>query len=276
MSRILLKTTIPPTDDDWHIGRFGLLAAHLRSVGHAVTARDLDQPDGSDVDLRAAAAGSYDQIWIFGVDGTGALGSPDIAAIDAFRARGGGVLLSRDHQDLGSCLANIPGIGLTQHFHSANPEADPERQAQDDTGSPMLWPNYHSGNNGDAQEISALDPLHSLITRADGSPIRWFPTHPHEGAISAPPSLPGARVVACGQSSQTGRRFNLVVAVEESGKGRAVADASFHHFADCNWDPAAGAPSFVNEPWGESIVTTPGARADAERYVENIADWLAG
>lgn len=32
MAKILLKTTIPYTDDDWHIGRFSLLA---RQIGRA-------------------------------------------------------------------------------------------------------------------------------------------------------------------------------------------------------------------------------------------------
>ncbi len=195
MSRILLKTTIEPTEDDWHIGRFGLLAGLLRELGHDVTARDLDQRDGADVDIAAAADGGFDQIWLFGVDGTGALGDADIAAIDRFRAGGGGVLLSRDHQDLGACLGRIPGIGATQHFHTRNMEDDPKRRAPDDTGTPTLgWPNYHSGDNGDVQEISVLEPLHPLVTRADGSPLHWFPAHPHEGTVSAPPALPGASV----------------------------------------------------------------------------------
>jgi hypothetical protein len=38
--RILLQTTIPYTADDWHAGRFSLLAQALRDRGHAVTARD--------------------------------------------------------------------------------------------------------------------------------------------------------------------------------------------------------------------------------------------
>ena len=47
--RILLQTTIPAIDDDWHIGRFGLLRdylAALRDAGGAslceVTARNRD------------------------------------------------------------------------------------------------------------------------------------------------------------------------------------------------------------------------------------------
>ena len=38
--KILLQTTIPTVEDDWHIGRFSLLARHLRDEGHDVTARD--------------------------------------------------------------------------------------------------------------------------------------------------------------------------------------------------------------------------------------------
>jgi hypothetical protein len=33
----------------------------------------------------------------------------------------------------------------------------------------------------------------------------------------------------------------------------------------------AGAPSFVGEPWGDGMQRLPEARADARRYVENIA-----
>ena len=30
--RVLLQATIPAVEDDWHIGRFSLLADHLRSL----------------------------------------------------------------------------------------------------------------------------------------------------------------------------------------------------------------------------------------------------
>jgi hypothetical protein len=30
--RILLQTTIPATEDDWHVGRFSLLGKHLSSL----------------------------------------------------------------------------------------------------------------------------------------------------------------------------------------------------------------------------------------------------
>lgn len=40
MTGILLKTTIPYAEDDWHIGRFAMLTRHLKDEGHDVTAKD--------------------------------------------------------------------------------------------------------------------------------------------------------------------------------------------------------------------------------------------
>ena len=281
MARILLKTTIPTTVDDWHVGRFSLLAANLAAHGHAVTPRDRVEVDGGDVDLADAAAGAYDQVWLFGVDVTSALTDADVAAIDRFRERGGGLMLSRDHQNLGACLAKIGAVGATQHFQDANPEPDAARRCVDDIESPAItWPNYHSGRNGDAQPIEIVGALHPVFTRADGCAIAWLPAHPHEGTVGAGDSLAGAaRVIARGQSARTGAAFNLAVAVEAgiaSGGGRVLADSSFHHFCDCNLDPAMGAPSFVDEPWGDGMVRDAAKRADADAYAANIAAWLAG
>src|SRR5262245_25955849 len=124
MHRILLKTTIPFTKDDWHIGRFSLLERHLRSLiepdGSAlyeVDARDrIEDGAGRDIDLQAASEGAYDQIWLFGTDATGALTKADVDAVARFRWSGGGVLMTRDHQDLGSCLSRLPLVGTAQHF----------------------------------------------------------------------------------------------------------------------------------------------------------------
>jgi hypothetical protein len=107
--------------------------------------------------------------------------------------------------------------------------------------------------------------------------IQRLPAHPHEGAVGVPDSLGGsARVVAQGRSTTTGTAFNLCVAVEEVGQGRAVSDSSFHHFCDYNWDLRFGCPSFVNETPGFEVLTSPRALDDVHSYVENIAAWLTG
>jgi hypothetical protein len=282
--RVLLKTTIATTEDDWHVGRFSRLAARLAAATdaagrllYAVTACDR-RPNtaGDDADLAEAADGVYDQLWLIAVDVTGALTPGDARNVAAFRARGGGVYLTRDHQDLGACLATLAGIGETQHFQSVNPE-DPERRKRDDVETAEItWPNYHSGANGALQRIETPAPDHPLVRRASGGTIERLPAHPHEGAVCAPASLgAAASVVVRGRSQTTGLSFDLAVAVDEPGQGRTVSDASFHHIADYNWDPRDGCPSFVTEPPADEVIRDPDALADTFAYVENIAAWLA-
>jgi hypothetical protein len=78
-----------------------------------------------------------------------------------------------------------------------------------------------------------------------------------------------------GQSVATGRRFNTAVAFERSEQGGPViAQSTFHHFADYNWDAAAGSPSFVTEPAGRGMAQFPEALRPTKQYVHNIAFWL--
>ena len=88
-------------------------------------------------------------------------------------------------------------------------------------------------------------------------------------------ATPAGREVV-GHAEVTGTAFNLCVAVEEAGQGRAVSDSSFHHFCDYNWDPRRGCPSFVTETPGFEVLSSPRALDDVHRYVENIAAWLSG
>jgi hypothetical protein len=53
-------------------------------------------------------------------------------------------------------------------------------------------------------------------------------------------------------------------------QGRAIAESSFHHFVDYNWDTSKGCPSFVEEPPG-SYQENPEALKDIKTYVENLA-----
>jgi hypothetical protein len=56
--------------------------------------------------------------------------------------------------------------------------------------------------------------------------------------------------------------------------GRAIAQSSFHHFADYNWDVDMGSPSFVSEPTGDGMKQNPQALEDIQAYVRNAALWL--
>jgi len=284
--KILLQTTIPPTADDWDIARFHHLAEFLDgqtapdgSKLFAVTARDRDAMGAPDSLLSRLDRSDFDQMWLFAVDTGDGLTPQDCAAIGRFRQRGGGLMVTRDHMDLGSSVCSLGGVGLAHHFHTKNPEDNPQRRRIDDPfTTAILWPNYHSGANGDYQEIAPAGALHPVLrdpTRP-GQALRFLPSHPHEGAVSAPPGDASARVIATGRSKVTGVAFNIAVAFEPAGtNGPALAESTFHHFADYNWDVGAGAPSFVDEPPGGTLARTPEAMASTKAYMRNLALWLS-
>src|SRR5437868_2228051 len=114
--RILLQTTIPTTPDDWSIARFGLLAEFLdgqKAAGgtrlFTVTARDRDGATGPDDMLSRIDKSDFDELWLFAVDTGEGLSVEDCAAISRFRRRGGGLLVTRDHMDLGSSVCSLGG-----------------------------------------------------------------------------------------------------------------------------------------------------------------------
>ncbi len=285
-SRILLQTTIPSIEDDWSIARFSrlrdLLAGAVDDQGrplYAVEARDRGPVGAPDPVLSRLDESGFDQLWLFAVDVGDGLAPEDCEAISRFHAAGGGLMVARDHMDLGSSVCSLGGVGLGHRFHSKNLEPDESRHVRDDEETQAIsWPNYHSGANGDYQEIRVAEPAHPILADP-ASPtgvLRYLPAHPHEGAVIAPPGA-DARVIATSRSRTTDRDFNLAVVFErgEAG-GPALLQSTFHHFADYNWDLAAGAPSFVSERPGDGMAREPQALADAHRYTLNAAAWLGG
>jgi len=289
---ILVQTTIPAITDDWNVDRFSLLRDHLVSLTdesgkprYNVTARNREvNADGNDAVLSVLDKTDFDELWLFAVDSGNGLTVTDCQGITRFRQRGGGILTMRDHQDLGSSLCTLGGVGRAHFFHTKHPEPDESRHTRDDQDAPHIsWPNYHSGSNGDYQRISAVKPVHELLLnpKNDSGMVEYFPAHPHEGAVGVPEGENHAHVIATGTSKVTDRPFNLVVAFESARDahgnmlGRAIAESSFHHFVDYNWDISSGCPTFLAEPPGEQIRRTPERLADIKTYVSNAARWLA-
>jgi hypothetical protein len=285
--RILLQTTIPYAEDDWHIGRFSLLREHLAGMRgedglplFEVIARHRDPLGAPDSVLSTLDTSAFDALWLFAVDTGDGLTAADCQAIGRFRRRGGGLLVARDHMDLGSSVCSLGGVGAAHFFHTKNPDPDPSRRQVDDTiTTDISWPNYHSGANGDFQRIEASLPLHPVLADPDspGGAIRFLPAHPHEGAVGKPEQDASARVIATGRSKLSGRAFNLAVAFEPlPDAGPAIAESTFHHFADYNWDPSRGSPSFVSEAPGDGLAQSPEAQHSIRRYMTNLALWLVG
>lgn len=283
--KILLQTTIPHTPDDWNIDRFSLLRAELAGLAGpdgspltVVIARDrAPGADGNDPILATLDRSEYDQLWLMAADIGGATGisAAECSAITRFRERGGAIFSTRDHQDLGSSVCDIGGIGRAHHFHSTNRDPDPDRNRRDDPYTTTIdYPNYHSGSNGDVQRIHPQGPLHEVLRNGPAA-LGLLPAHPHEGGVAAPPDDPTARVVVTGTSSVTQRPFNIAVAFEpQDGRGRGWAESTFHHFADYNWNIDAGCPSFVTEPPSDAIRNNPALLDDTKRYVRNLVHWL--
>jgi hypothetical protein len=220
----------------------------------------------------------FDELWLFAVDTGSGLRPEECDSISQFRRGGRGLLVARDHMDLGSSVCKLDGVGEAQHFHSKNPNSGFPLERDDPYTLTIDWPNFHSGANGDYQQVEIVGNTHPVLIDASSPTgvIQFLPSHPHEGAVSAPVGQE-ARVIARGRSKATGRNFNLSVAFEGSGgSGRAIAESSFHHFVDYNWDPRKGCPTFVSEPAGDAILREPTALASVHRYVRNLATWLAG
>ncbi|MBB3181582.1 hypothetical protein [Variovorax sp. Sphag1AA] len=285
MLHLLLQTTIEDVPDDWNVSRFSLLSTFLRELQDEhgrplfrVTARNRTRRGAPDPMLSTLDESDVDQLWLLGVDNGDGLTADDCAGITRFRRAGGSLLITRDHMDLGSSLLHLADIGAAHHFHSRNCEADQSRQCIDNPNSPGIsWPNYHSGANGDYQRVWSVGSIHPVMRDRHSSSgvIQYLPAHPHEGAVSAPPDDPSSRVIMEGRSSATGRRFNIAVAFERSHQGgRVIAQSTFHHFADYNWDPAAGCPSFVIEPAGSGMARFAEALRSTRQYVRNVSLWL--
>lgn len=287
MQNILLQTTIEGDSDDWHIGRFSLLKAFLEGIrdehgepAFRVTARNRGPVERDDAVLSRLDESDYGQLWLFAVDTGDGLTSEDCAGISRFRRNGGGLLVTRDHMDLGSSICSLAGVGAAHHFHSRNLDPDTSRHCIDDKiTTDISWPNYHSGANGDYQKVEAVGEVHAVLRDPEsaGGVIAFLPSHPHEGAVGAPADDPTSRVILKGRSLSTHRDFNIAVAFERSESGgRAIAESTFHHFADYNWDPSMGCPSFVSEAPGDGLRQFPEALRSTKRYVRNVAQWLAG
>jgi hypothetical protein len=290
--KILLQTTIPFKEDDWHINRFSLLrdelAAQKDEQGaplYRVTTRDRELDSaGNDPVLSTLDQSHFKELWLFAIDTGDGLTVADCQGISRFRQRGGGILATRDHEDLGVSLCTLGGIGRAHFFHSTHPEPDVARHVPDDRYTQSIsWPNYHSGANGDYQRI-AVTFQHEVLRNPDSPTgfIQFFPAHPHEGAVGVPAGEQHARVIAAGKSLVTGRPFNLVVAFERAPDdhgntlGRGLAESSFHHLADYNWNTDMGCPSFLVEAPGDGYKRNPEALDDIKTYVRNAAAWLAG
>src|SRR5271155_3969384 len=109
--RILLQIA-----DDWSIARFGKLAELLRrqrtpdgGPTFDIVARDRGPTDRPDPVLSRLDRTDFDELWLFAVDAGDGLAPEDCEAVTRFRQAGRGLMISRDHMDLGSSICSLVG-----------------------------------------------------------------------------------------------------------------------------------------------------------------------
>src|SRR4030095_13346528 len=123
--RILMQTTIPFAEDDWHVCRFSLLRDELAALkddaGNAlceVTTRNREiDTAGNDPVLSTLDQSDFDELWLFAIDLGDGLTTTDCQGITRFRQRGGGLMATRDHENLGTSLCTPRRTGQAPFFH---------------------------------------------------------------------------------------------------------------------------------------------------------------
>ena len=92
--------------------------------------------ESDDSVLSTLDGSTIDELWLLAVDMGNGLTSDDCRGIARFHERGGGLLVMRDHQDLGSSLCTLGGVGRAHYSRSKTQEPDAARHVADDTGAP--------------------------------------------------------------------------------------------------------------------------------------------
>ncbi len=139
--RILVQTTTPGEEDGWSIDRLSLLREHLAGIREdglsvSVTARNRPGPPGEpDLVLSRLDEAPFDELWLFALDTGEGLAVEDCEGITRFRQRRGGILATRDHQDMGSSLCSLGGIEIPPR-REASAGRDDARACSSSEGTP--------------------------------------------------------------------------------------------------------------------------------------------
>lgn len=252
--------------------------------------------DHDNVNLaEALALDSFDELWIYSINGSPQLTAAELAAAKTFMDdRDGGVLITGDHANLGAAFGNLPRAGKMRQLpapvaaapgwnstlRSGANAAFEFADQSDAVPQPLRLRKYWAGPLWRAP--------HPVLCSPHG-PIDIFPDHQHEGEALAPPAMPasewpggvGAQVIAWGQiidpsSNTVGREIGVLSAYEGHGQGvgRVLADATWHHHFDINLRGVPGSltrTGFVTPGTGDWLVTA----RKIEHFFVNAAIWLA-
>ena len=165
--KVLLQTTIPTTADDWIYRAFQsarTILARAAAPRRAPVRGDDARPRKSwRTRSRALHARSerFDEMWLFAVDVGDGLTAAGLRGDFAFSEAGprpAGHAGSHGFGILDLRFGEASARRIT--FIAATSTPMPARRAPDDSITTSIsWPNFHSGANGDYQEIRAIAPF---------------------------------------------------------------------------------------------------------------------
>ena len=217
--RILLQTTIPYAEDDWHIGRFSLLRDQLASLkdeaGHplcSVTTRDRESDAaGNDRVLSKLDLSDFDELWLFAIVTGAGLTEADCQGITRFAARRRHHGHTRDHRPR---ISWHSGASRAHFFIRAILSRTPPRRCRRsvydfDSGPTTIRAptatikRYRPLLDDDLPHERCANPYRRRRDQVPGSPPRGSSRRPEDEEHPRH---------CYGQSKVTGRPFNLVVA----------------------------------------------------------------
>ena len=280
----LLLSTIATDPNDWHIGRFSLLADMIRRAGQeldpsfSLNISDYPTSDSERQTLQAdLAAGRYSQVWLIAPDMDNGPDPGFFRALETAVKAGTDLVIARDHTDLGCCLLELKDclgdVGQTQTFQRTWTDLPKDREYADPACAAIVTPCVVTGQNGGVQicRQRAEHPLLSFASMIPGHLV--IPAHPHEGVIR---TVSASQTVLLSSFSITsGREQTTAIVDEADGRGMVLHHSTFHHFADYNLDVAAGAPDFVLDPPSTQIADSPDLLNDIKAYVRSVVHYAS-
>ena len=288
--KILLQPTIPYAEDDWHIGRFSLLTEHLKSLKdengdalYEVTARNLEQDtNGNDKVLNKLDESDFDQLWLFALDTDGILSKEDCRGDheisskrqrnfhDARSSRYGNFALHGRRNRRGALFSLETKRSRTMSATNAT------IRRRKTLISRIIIP----VQTAIIKKLSPSNPFTNFLKDRTARQSNFSPRI-RTKAESVNRKMTIRRVLSPkAKVGCFGKDFNLIVAFERSEDkhgnkfGRGIAESSFHHLVDYNWD-TKGCPTFLEEPPGDDVKNNPEKLEDIKTYISNLARWLA-
>ena len=281
-NKALLLSTIATDVDDWHIGRFSLLAGMIEAAGQeldstfSLTVTDYPVSAEARLSLQSELrAGVFNQIWLMAVDMDNGPDPDFFPSLEAAVRSGTDLVIARDHADLGSCLLSLDGcltaVGSTQTFKRSWPDLPTDREFTDPACPTITAPCVVTGQNGGIQicRQRAEHPLLNFPTMLPGHLL--IPAHPHEGVIR--PTSETQTVLLSSYSITSGREQLIAIVDEVPDHGLVLHHSTFHHFADYNIDISLGAPDFVLDPPTRQIEDSPELLPDLRGYVRSVVQY---